>query len=68
LTTYIGVAIQGSNDGNSWKTLYTISNEIKLGLNTILFTDPDAYQSFRVAGEFGNCDFAELNIWGYRYS
>lgn len=71
----VGTAIQASVDGNSWKTLYTISeadsdfvvgnNLWKLKMLEIKISDTTAYQYIRVYDTAGNgfC-FTEVEVFG----
>ena len=47
LMPYYGAVFQGSQDNVTWTTIYTIGNEIKLGLN-ILQVNLSTAQSFQV--------------------
>jgi len=55
-------SLQGSNDGNTWDTLYTISGINTVAWHTMLLSEPNAYRYYRYYAPSGNTNVAEIEL------
>ena len=70
IATYYGLVFQGSFDGNSWDTLFTLDRNIKTGWNIWEGNSP-SYRFFKIKSPIdkhaSQCRISEIKFFGIKY-
>lgn len=57
-----GASLQGSNDGETWTTLHTISGINSAGWHSAAIQAPDVYRYYRYYAPAGNANISEIEL------